>query len=88
MLRSADSTRCSYALRALGVAPTRRPGAATGRHLLQHDGRLDVPQTEAAPLLPDRDPEEVGGSQGLAHLGRDVAGLVPLRRPEGWFHPN
>ncbi len=61
--------------------------AADGRRdvrpgdLLQHDGRLDVPQPHPAPPLPDRDAEEVGGGQGLAHLGRDLAGLVPLLCP-------
>ena len=61
--------------------------AADGRRdvgpgdLLEHDGRLDVAQPHAAPLLADGDAQQVGAGQRLAHLGRDLAGLVTLRRP-------
>ena len=75
----APGPRCSIPGR-----PVEDQLAADGRRdvrpgdLLQHDGRLDVAQAHAAPLLPDGDAEKVGGGQGLAHLGRDLAGLVPL----------
>ena len=51
------------------------------RHLLEHDRRLHVPETEPAPLLTDRHAEQIGGGQGLDPVLGEVTGLVSGTRP-------
>ena len=57
-------------------------GHVVAGDLLQHDGRLDVTESQPTPLLADGHPEQVGGGQGGQRLLGQLAGQVgvPGRR--------